>query len=188
MEQVIANGLYLGAQYALIALGLTLIFALMNVLNFAHGQMYVLGGFVTYEVYGLMQLPFVVALIASALTLAILGALDRALAVPNRDQAQRARGEHDAARGRRRLFSRRGDPAAVRREAARRPQDRERRLHLGQSHSAVGPHRRRRPRHSVHRRLHPDDAVHQARPRDARAGAGPRRGAADGRAGRSSIR
>ena len=30
MEQVIANGLYLGAQYALIALGLTLIFALMN--------------------------------------------------------------------------------------------------------------------------------------------------------------
>ena len=75
MEQVIANGLYLGAQYALIALGLTLIFALMNVLNFAHGQMYVLGGFVTYEVYGLMKLPFVVALLASALTLAVLGAL-----------------------------------------------------------------------------------------------------------------
>ncbi len=74
MEQVIANGLYLGAQYALIALGLTLIFALMNVLNFAHGQMYVLGGFVTYEVYGLMKLPFVVALIASALTLAVIGA------------------------------------------------------------------------------------------------------------------
>ncbi|MBV9289529.1 MAG: branched-chain amino acid ABC transporter permease [Hyphomicrobiales bacterium] len=74
MEQVIANGLYLGAQYAVIALGLTLIFALMNVLNFAHGQMYVLGGFVTYEVYGLMKLPFVVALIASALTLAVLGA------------------------------------------------------------------------------------------------------------------
>ena len=46
MEQVVANGLYLGAQYALIALGLTLIFALMNVLNFAHGQMYVLGGFI----------------------------------------------------------------------------------------------------------------------------------------------
>jgi ABC-type branched-subunit amino acid transport system permease subunit len=47
MQQVIANGLYLGAQYALIALGLTLIFGLMNVLNFAHGQMYVLGGFIT---------------------------------------------------------------------------------------------------------------------------------------------
>ncbi len=75
MEQIVANGLYLGAQYALIALGLTLIFALMNVLNFAHGQMYVLGGFVTYEVYGLLRWPFAVALIASALTLAVLGAL-----------------------------------------------------------------------------------------------------------------
>ena len=75
MEQVIVNGLYLGAQYALIALGLTLIFALMNVLNFAHGQMYVLGGFVTYTVYGQLGLPFIVALFASAVTLAIVGAL-----------------------------------------------------------------------------------------------------------------
>lgn len=75
MEQVIVNGLYLGAQYALIALGLTLIFALMNVLNFAHGQMYVLGGFITYTIYGKLGLPFVVALLASGLTLAIMGAL-----------------------------------------------------------------------------------------------------------------
>jgi branched-chain amino acid transport system permease protein len=75
MEQVIANGFYLGAQYALIALGLTLIFALMNVLNFAHGQMYVLGGFITYTVYGQLGLPFVLALLASGVTLAIIGAL-----------------------------------------------------------------------------------------------------------------
>jgi branched-chain amino acid transport system permease protein len=75
MEQVIVNGLYLGAQYALIALGLTLIFALMNVLNFAHGQMYVLGGFVTYTVYGQLGMPFVVALVASGVTLLIVGAL-----------------------------------------------------------------------------------------------------------------
>ncbi|OYR14876.1 branched-chain amino acid ABC transporter permease [Brucella thiophenivorans] len=75
MEQVIVNGLYLGSQYALIALGLTLIFALMNVLNFAHGQMYVLGGFVTYTIYGQLGLPFVVALFASAATLMIVGAL-----------------------------------------------------------------------------------------------------------------
>jgi branched-chain amino acid transport system permease protein len=75
MTQVIVNGLYLGAQYALIALGLTLIFALMNVLNFAHGQMYVLGGFVTYTVYGQLKLPFVVALVASGVTVAIVGAL-----------------------------------------------------------------------------------------------------------------
>jgi branched-chain amino acid transport system permease protein len=47
----------------------------MNVLNFAHGQMYVLGGFITYTVYGRLQFPFVLALIASGLTLAIVGAL-----------------------------------------------------------------------------------------------------------------
>lgn len=75
MEQILANGLYLGAQYALIALGLTLIFSLMNVLNFAHGQMYVLGGFVTYTLVAQLGLPFIVGLVASALLLAILGAL-----------------------------------------------------------------------------------------------------------------
>ena len=74
MEQIIANGLYLGAQYALIALGLTLIFSLMNVLNFAHGQMYVFGGFVTYTVVVQLGLPFVVGLFASAVVLAIMGA------------------------------------------------------------------------------------------------------------------
>lgn len=75
MEQILANGLYLGAQYALIALGLTLIFSLMNVLNFAHGQMYVFGGFVTYTVVAQWGLPFIVGLFASALILAIMGAL-----------------------------------------------------------------------------------------------------------------
>lgn len=73
MEQVVANGLYLGAQYALIALGLTLIFGLMNVLNFAHGQMYVLGGFITYTIYGQLGLPFPVAVLCSGVTLAIIG-------------------------------------------------------------------------------------------------------------------
>ena len=80
MEQVIANGLYLGAQYALIALGLTLIFSLMNVLNFAHGQMYVLGGFVTYTVVAQFELPFIVGLLASGLVLGAVGALVIALA------------------------------------------------------------------------------------------------------------
>jgi len=75
MEQIVVNGLYLGAQYALIALGLTLIFSLMNVMNFAHGQMYVLGGFVTYTAVSQFDIPFFIALIISGLTLAIVGAL-----------------------------------------------------------------------------------------------------------------
>jgi branched-chain amino acid transport system permease protein len=75
MEQILANGLYLGAQYALIALGLTLIFSLMNVLNFAHGQMYVFGGFLTYTAVAQWELPYVVGLILSALVLTLIGAL-----------------------------------------------------------------------------------------------------------------
>jgi len=75
MEQILANGIYLGSQYAMIALGLTLIFALMNVLNFAHGQMYVLGGFVTYTIYGQLGFPFLTGLAMSCLTLFLLGAL-----------------------------------------------------------------------------------------------------------------
>ena len=75
MEQILANGLYLGAQYAMIALGLTLIFSLMNVLNFAHGQMYVIGGFVTYTFVSQFGMPFVIGLLASATALAVIGAL-----------------------------------------------------------------------------------------------------------------
>ena len=114
MEQVIANGFYLGAQYALIALGLTLIFALMNVLNFAHGQMYVLGGFITYTIYGQLGLPFVVALLASGVTLADHRRADGEVPVSNRHQAQPSRGEHHAAGGGDGLLFRRRHPAAVR--------------------------------------------------------------------------
>ena len=42
--QFLANGLVVGAFYALSALGLTLIFGLMRVVNFAHGEFYMLGG------------------------------------------------------------------------------------------------------------------------------------------------
>jgi branched-chain amino acid transport system permease protein len=90
LEQILINGLYSGAQYALIALGLTLIFALMNVLNFAHGQMYVLGGFVTYFVYGVLGLPFVLALVATVITLALVGAaFERFLFRPVRERSKR---------------------------------------------------------------------------------------------------
>ena len=80
MEQVVINGMILGMNYALIALGLTLIFAIMGVLNFAHGQMYVLGGFVTYYVFTVLKLPFLVAVVAAVAVLAIVGLVfDRVL-------------------------------------------------------------------------------------------------------------
>jgi branched-chain amino acid transport system permease protein len=73
VEQIIVNGVVLAANYALIALGLTLIFGILNFLNFAHGQMYMLGGFVVYYVYGVFGLNFFVALLACALTLFVIG-------------------------------------------------------------------------------------------------------------------
>ncbi|HUN92597.1 MAG TPA: branched-chain amino acid ABC transporter permease [Burkholderiaceae bacterium] len=73
MLQVLVNGLVLGAVYALIALGLTMVFSIMRVVNFAHGQMYMLGGFVVYYLYGEFGLPFWVALPAAAVALAVVG-------------------------------------------------------------------------------------------------------------------
>ena len=79
LEQVFVNSLILGMNYALIALGLTLIFAIMNVLNFAHGQMYVLGGFITYYALQVLNLPFVVGLVASVVVLVLVGLLSERL-------------------------------------------------------------------------------------------------------------
>lgn len=73
MQQVLLNGLVLGTVYALIALGLTMVFSIMRVVNFAHGQMYMLGAFVVYYLYGQYQLPFWIALPTAALLLAVVG-------------------------------------------------------------------------------------------------------------------
>jgi branched-chain amino acid transport system permease protein len=75
MLQTLLNGLTLGAAYALIALGLTMVFSIMRVVNFAHGQMYMVGGFVMYYLYGQFGLPFFVALAAAGVTLALIGVL-----------------------------------------------------------------------------------------------------------------
>ena len=77
----------------------------MNVLNFAHGQMYVLGGFITYTVYGQLGLPFVVALLASGVTLAVIGALMERFLFRTVIKRSHARRKHHAARGRRRPSS-----------------------------------------------------------------------------------
>jgi branched-chain amino acid transport system permease protein len=73
MTQVLFNALILSATYALIALGITLIFSIMNVLNFAHGQMFMIGGFVVYYVYGVWRWPFAVGLIAAAVGVGLIG-------------------------------------------------------------------------------------------------------------------
>jgi branched-chain amino acid transport system permease protein len=75
MAQMLVNGVVLGMIYALIALGITLIFSIMNILNFAHGQMYMLGGFIVYYLYGVLQLNYFVALLAAVMALGTVGVL-----------------------------------------------------------------------------------------------------------------
>ena len=74
MTQALVDGCVLSANYALIALGITLIFSIMNLLNFAHGQMLMIGGFMVYYVSGVFHLPFALGLLAAALVLGLIGA------------------------------------------------------------------------------------------------------------------
>lgn len=46
--QQIVNGLIIGATYGLMAVGLTMIFGMMDIINFAHGELYMLGGVFAY--------------------------------------------------------------------------------------------------------------------------------------------
>ena len=48
LVQHLVNGVILGGTYALLGIGLTLIFGIMNVVNFAHGEFYTLGAFAAY--------------------------------------------------------------------------------------------------------------------------------------------
>jgi branched-chain amino acid transport system permease protein len=54
---VVINGLLIGAIYALIATGLTIIFGVMRVVNFAHGEMVVIGMYVGYVLWKYLGLP-----------------------------------------------------------------------------------------------------------------------------------
>lgn len=67
------NGVMLGLNYALVALGLTLIFGIMRIVNFAHGEMYMLGGYVAYYLFGQFGLNFFATLVAAAVIVGALG-------------------------------------------------------------------------------------------------------------------
>ncbi len=78
--QYVFNGLLIGSSYALIALGLTVIFGLMNIANFAHGQFYMMGGFFAYVLTTSMGINYFVAIVLAVLLVMALGvALDRTI-------------------------------------------------------------------------------------------------------------
>jgi branched-subunit amino acid ABC-type transport system permease component len=70
----IVNGLVNGMILALVASGLTLIFGIMDIVNFAHGDLFMLGAYIGTTVF-LTTGNFWLALIGSVLTMAVLGAL-----------------------------------------------------------------------------------------------------------------
>ncbi|HEX8108183.1 MAG TPA: branched-chain amino acid ABC transporter permease [Kofleriaceae bacterium] len=73
-------GLINGASYALLSLGLSIIFGLLNVINFAHGALYMLGAFVTWGLLHYAGVPYWGALILAPLAVGIVGVvLERTL-------------------------------------------------------------------------------------------------------------
>jgi branched-chain amino acid transport system permease protein len=62
LGQVVVNGISLSAIYILVALGFTLLFGIMRVVNFAHGEFAMLGAFALYFLMKDAQLPWLVAL------------------------------------------------------------------------------------------------------------------------------
>ncbi|PWL18494.1 branched-chain amino acid ABC transporter permease [Falsochrobactrum shanghaiense] len=76
MESFITTGLIgisLGSQYTLLALGFTLIFGILGVVNFAHGGFYVMGGYVAYYCTTMLGLPYPLAVFLALVATAALG-------------------------------------------------------------------------------------------------------------------
>ncbi len=77
------NGLVIGVIYAVIAAGLTIIFSILKIVNFAHGEIYMMGGYFGYFVITLLGIPAIPAIaVAMLLAFALSVALERTLLTP----------------------------------------------------------------------------------------------------------
>jgi branched-chain amino acid transport system permease protein len=70
--QQIASGLIMGSMYALMSIGMMLILGIMTVINMAHGEFYMLGGYVCFFLMTQMGLPYLVSL---PVCMAVVGAI-----------------------------------------------------------------------------------------------------------------
>ncbi len=73
--QIVANGLMLGGLFAIISIGLTLIFGIVKVINFAHGEFLMVGMYATYLLTVGLQVHPYITVVAVAPALFVLGAL-----------------------------------------------------------------------------------------------------------------
>lgn len=67
------NGLIIGGAYALIGVGMTMILGIMRVINFAHGEFYMLGAYVCYSLVTLFGVNFFLAFPIAILCMALVG-------------------------------------------------------------------------------------------------------------------
>lgn len=85
--QHVINGLMIGGVYALMGIGLTLIFGIMNVVNFAHGEFYTLGAFSVLTLFTYMRIPYILSLLLTAIVVCILAVIiERLILRPMKDQ------------------------------------------------------------------------------------------------------
>ena len=80
MLQQLVNGLILGSVYALLALGYTMVYGIIKLINFAHGDIYMIGAFMGYYLINILKLNFFLSLILAMIGTAILGVLIEFLA------------------------------------------------------------------------------------------------------------
>jgi branched-chain amino acid transport system permease protein len=73
--QQLINGLALGSVYALIALGYTMVYGIIKLINFAHGDIYMLGAYFGFYAITSLNLPLVPAMVLAMVAAAILGML-----------------------------------------------------------------------------------------------------------------
>jgi len=84
--QTTVNAVYAASFMALVAVGLVLIFGVMGVINFAHGEFYMLGAYVVAFAYGGQNVPFLLAVAIGLIFVGVLGLLaERVLFRPLRD-------------------------------------------------------------------------------------------------------
>ena len=78
--QQLVNGLSLGSIYALLALGYTMVYGIIKLINFAHGEIYMVGAFVGYYVTNELKLSLIPTLLISMAVCSVLGVLIEFLA------------------------------------------------------------------------------------------------------------
>ena len=73
LMQQILNGLHIGSIYALIALGYTMVYGIVKLINFAHGDIMIVGAYIAFMMITAFNLPLPIAIIISMASCALIG-------------------------------------------------------------------------------------------------------------------